>query len=82
MIRRRMLWTAAAVAAGAWWSRPADRGGPPDERLAALARALADVPQQPVLVLDRARWRANLARIRRLAHAALPLRAVASFCNT
>ena len=77
MIRRRMLWTAAAVAAGAWWSRPADRGGPPDERLAALARALADVPQQPVLVLDRARWRANLARIRRLAHAALPLRAVA-----
>jgi len=29
------------------------------------------------LVLDRARWRANLARIRRLAHAALPLRAVA-----
>ena len=77
MIRRRMLWTAAAVAAGAWWLRPADRGGPPDERLAALARALADVPQQPVLVLDRARWRANLARIRRLAHAALPLRVVA-----
>ena len=59
MIRRRMLWTAAAVAAGAWWLRPADRGGPPDERLAALARALADVPQQPVLVLDRARWRAS-----------------------
>ena len=62
-----MLWTAAAVAAGGLvvcTSLPI-RAVPRRTDGWPRWRRHNDVPQQPVLVLDRARWRANLARIRR-----------------
>jgi D-serine deaminase-like pyridoxal phosphate-dependent protein len=62
----------ALVAAGL--ARPADHGGAHDAYFHGLASALAPLPAQPTLVIDRARLKANLAAIRQRAQH--PLRVV------
>ena len=75
--RRHLLLGTAAVGAGAaLMLRPSDQGGPPEAYFQALARTLAALPAMPTLVVDRERLRANLASVRRIAHARLPLRVV------
>lgn len=74
--RKTLAAGGAAALAAAWLARPADRGGAHDAYFTALATALAGLPAMPTLVVDRARLRANLAQIRRTAHARLPLRVV------
>ncbi|MFZ5548878.1 MAG: alanine racemase [Pseudomonadota bacterium] len=74
--RKTLALGGAAALAGAWLARPADVGGVPDAYFAALSAALAGLPAMPTLVVDRARLRANLTRVRQKAHAKLPLRVV------
>lgn len=77
MKRRHLLLGAAATGvAVAWLARPADAGGPHPAYFAGLREALAELPAMPTLVVDRQRLRANLARIRAIAHPKLPLRVV------
>lgn len=73
--RAWMAGGAAALAAG-WALRPADRGADPLPYFATLAQALVALPAMPTLVVDRARLRANLGHVRRIAHPKLPLRVV------
>ncbi|MCH7344587.1 alanine racemase [Pelomonas sp. CA6] len=63
--RRRLLLAGTGVLAlGAWAARPSDRGAPHDDYFQALSRALREAGlAQPVLVVDRARLRGNLAVI-------------------
>ena len=74
----RRTWVAGGAAAlvAAWAVRPSDRGAGLSPYFATLAKALASQPAMPTLVVDRARLRANLARVRRIAHPKLPLRVV------
>ncbi len=74
--RHLLLGAAAAGTATAWLARPADAGGPHPAYFAGLRQALAGLPAMPTLVVDRQRLRANLARIRAIAHPTLPLRVV------
>lgn len=74
--RKTLALSGAAALAGAWLARPADQGGAHDAYFAALSTTLAGLPAMPTLVVDRTRLRANLAQIRRTAHAKLPLRVV------
>jgi D-serine deaminase-like pyridoxal phosphate-dependent protein len=74
--RKLLLGGAAAAAVAAWVARPGDRGGGHDRYFSQLAGTLAGLPAMPMLVVDRQRLRANLAQIRRTAHARLPLRVV------
>jgi D-serine deaminase-like pyridoxal phosphate-dependent protein len=68
---------AGAAAIGAAWLRPGDRGGPHAPYFAELQKALQSAGiGSPAIVIDAARWRANLERIRRNTHAKLPLRVV------
>ena len=77
MKRRHLLLGAAAAGLGAAVVlRPSDQGGAHDAYFRGLSSALAGLPAMPTLVVDRARLRANLAQIRRIAHAKLPMRAV------
>ncbi|HEV8690815.1 MAG TPA: alanine racemase [Ideonella sp.] len=77
MKRRHVLFGASAAALGAAVVfRPSDQGGAHDAYFRGLGSALAGLPAMPTLVVDRARLRANLAQIRRIAHANLPLRVV------
>lgn len=74
--RKLLLGGAAAAAAVALVARPGDHGGGHDAYFSQLAGSLAGLPAMPMLVVDRQRLRANLAQIRRTAHAKLPLRVV------
>lgn len=75
--RRRLLAGGAALAAVALL-RPGERGAPHDAYFATLARALraAGLAQQPTLVLDLARLRANAALVQRHVAGRLQLRLV------
>jgi len=74
--RNLLLGGTAAAAVAAWVARPGDHGGGHDAYFSRLAGSLAGLPAMPMLVVDRDRLRANLAHIRRTAHAKLPLRVV------
>lgn len=74
--RHVVLGAAAAGVAAGWWARPSDAGGAHAPYFLALRSALSGLPAMPTLVVDRARLRANLASIRRIAHPKLPLRVV------
>ncbi|WP_284619567.1 alanine racemase [Aquabacterium humicola] len=77
MAMSRRTWLIGGTAAGlvaAGLARPGDRGGAHDAYFAGLAKALAPLPAQPTLVIDRARLKANLAAIRQQARH--PLRVV------
>ena len=75
--RRAALIAGAATVGAAAWLRPSDRGGAHDAYFAGLQRALQEARiGSPAIVIDAARWRANLERIRHNTHAKLPLRVV------
>ncbi|MDZ7811858.1 alanine racemase [Rhodoferax sp.] len=77
MQRRHLILGASATGvAAAVALRPGDRGGAHDAYFQTLAHALQDHPAQPTLVVDKTRLKANLNRIRTLAHPKLPLRVV------
>lgn len=74
---RRAALIAGAAAVGAAWLRPGDHGGPHNTYFTDLQRALKDAGiGSPAIVIDAARLRANLERIKRNTHANLPLRVV------
>ncbi len=74
---RRTALIAGAAAIGAAWLRPGDHGGPHNAYFAGLQKALQEAGiGSPAIVIDAARLRANLDRIKRNTHAGLPLRVV------
>ncbi len=74
---RRTALLAGAAAVGAAWLRPGDHGGPHSAYFADMQKALKDAGiGSPAIVIDAARLRANLDRIKHNTHANLPLRVV------